>query len=76
MTRKERLKIIWQIKAYKEPPFLDSDIYYTRLPWAHIGGLGSFAMSWCWFRDEVILAKATDDELVEALKELKDTWKS
>ena len=73
MTKEEKLALIREIKSYKNPPFLDSDIYYLRLPWAHIGGLGSFTMSWCWFRDEVILAKATDDELINAAEELRNT---
>lgn len=72
MKEKEKLEILRKIKQHKEPPFLTSDAYYHREPWQKFGVVSSgICMCWCWYRDEIILSKTTDDDLVKALKEME-----
>jgi hypothetical protein len=69
MTREEKLKYI---KLYDEPPYKGSDAYYMREPWQKFGGVSSgICMRWCWFRDDIILSSATDEDLDKAYKEVK-----
>ena len=69
----ELLNLIHQIKSHKEPPEDKSDIYNLRYPWQKFGGVSSgIYMVWFWYRDEVILEKATKEDIIFALKEFED----
>lgn len=67
MTKLEKIK---KIKEYEEPPWDDNDIYYHREPWQKFGGVSSgICMNWCWYRDEIIDAKTTDEDVDMAYNE-------
>lgn len=68
---KELLSMIKTIKSYEQPPFRKDDIYYHREPWQKFGGVSSgICMVWCWYRDDVILEKATPQDIMAAYKEI------
>lgn len=72
MTRNDLLVLIHTIKSYAAPPFIEDDAYYMREPWQKFGGVSSdIVMKWCWFRDEVILEKATEDDILKAVREMR-----
>lgn len=72
MNNQEKLEILKIIKQHKHPPYLEEDAYYKRQPWQKFGGISSgIFMCWCWYYDEIILAKATDDDLIMALEEIE-----
>ena len=69
MTTVEKIRYI---KSFKEPPFLEDDIYYLRNPWSKFGGISSgICMCWCWYKDDVILNKITEEDLELAYEEIK-----
>lgn len=72
MTRNDLLAIIRTIKSYTKPPFIENDAYYEREPWQKFGGISSgIVMKWCWFSDEAILEKATENDILKAAKEIQ-----
>ena len=67
LTRQEKIAFI---KSHAEPPQVDDDIYNLRKPWQKFGGVSSgICMCWCWFRDDVIEEKATDEDVDMAFNE-------
>lgn len=69
MTIVEKIRYI---KSFKEPPFLENDIYYLRNPWSKFGGISSgICMCWRWYRDDIILNKITEEDLELAYEEIK-----
>ena len=71
--RKWILPVIKSIKIHVAPPFIASDVYYERKPWPKFGAVSSgICECWCWYRDEVILEKASDEDVILALKEMND----
>lgn len=66
----ELLELIQTIKSHSEPPRNEDDIYNMRYPWQKFGGVSSgICMCWCWYRDDVILEKATKADMLFALNE-------
>lgn len=67
----ELLILIHKIKEYDTPPYDDNDPYYLKYPWQKFGGVSSgICMAWHWYKDEVILEKATKEDIILALSEL------
>lgn len=68
MTKLEKIK---RIKELSMPPWDDDDPYYFREPWQKFGGISSgICMCWFWYRDEIIDAKTTDDDVEIAYEEV------
>lgn len=68
----ELLELIQKIKSHSEPPRDENDLYYQRYPWNKFGGISSgICMCWCWYRDDVILEKATKKDILYALNEFE-----
>lgn len=68
----ELLELIQKIKSHSEPPMDKNDLYYQRYPWNKFGGISSgICMCWCWYRDDVILEKATKEDILFALNEFE-----
>jgi hypothetical protein len=68
----EMLKLIEKIKSHSRPPIDNSDPYFKRYPWQKLGGVSSNAfMSWCWYRDDVILEYAAKEDILYALDEFE-----
>lgn len=77
LNTQERIDILRKIKQHREPPFLKNDIYYHREPWQKFGSVTSgICMEWCWYRDDIILSKVTDKDLVIAMMEFEAMVKS
>lgn len=74
MTRKQRIELIRKIKSYSAPPLIEGDMYYQRDPWYNFGSMdcSSIFVRWRWYIDDVILRKASDEDLRLALTELKN----
>lgn len=74
MTRQQRIEFIHKIQSYSEPPLIEGDMYYQREPWPKLGGMdcSSIFVRWRWYTDDVILQKASDEELRLAMTELKN----
>lgn len=71
MSRDDLLALVHTIKSYETPPYIEDDAYYKREPWQKFGGVSSgIVMKWCWFRDEVILERATEEDILRAAKEM------
>ena len=65
----ERIKFI---KSFDKPPWDEKDIYWQRYPWQKFGSVSSgICMVWCWYRDDVILKKCTDEDIDEAYSQMK-----
>lgn len=72
MTRNDLLAIIRTIKSYSSPPQVEGDAYFEREPWQKFGSVSSgICMKWCWFRDDVILEKATEEDILKADWEMR-----
>lgn len=70
----EMVNMLHKIKQHKEPPWHDDDIYWMREPWQKFGGVSSgICMKWCWFRDDVILKRATREDMLLAIKDINET---
>ena len=68
MTKLEKIK---KIKEYEAPPWDDNDIYYHREPWQKFGGVSSgICVKWCWYRDDIINDKTTDEDVDMAYNEI------
>lgn len=66
-----KLDIIRKIKKYKEPPYRKDDAYFLRSPWNKFGTVGcGIYERWYWFNDEVILQRATLEDIIEAYNEI------
>lgn len=63
---------IHEIKSYEKPPYLEKDPYYLRYPWDKFGGISSgIYEKWYWYRDTVILGRATEQDIQYALLEIR-----
>lgn len=68
----ELIDLIHEIKRHKEPPYREDDPYCMRYPWQKLGSVSSgICMAWWWYWDNVILEKATKDDLLAAIAEYK-----
>lgn len=66
------LELIHKIKSYDQPPWDKNDAYWQRDPWQKFGGVSSgICMRWCWYRDDVIMNSTTEEDLLEALRQLE-----
>lgn len=66
------LELIHKIKSYDKPPWDNRDPYWQRDPWQKFGGVSSgICMRWCWYRDDVIMRSATEEDLSEAIRQLE-----
>ena len=66
-------KRIDYIKSFNEPPWDDNDPYYLRDPWPKFGGVSSgICMKWCWYRDDVIFKKCSENDIAEAYHQMKE----
>ena len=71
-----KLDVIRKIKKYKEPPWDDSDIYFTRFPWNLLGAVScGICEHWYWFTDEAILQQTTLGDITEAYNEITKFYK-
>lgn len=67
----DKMEKIKKIKEYTEPPMYPDDPYWHREPWQKFGVVSSgICMRWYWYRDEVIDAKTTNDEVDMAYNEV------
>ena len=65
--------LLRKIKSYSHPPKREDDFYNHRKPWSKLGAVSSeISMGWYWFKDEVIMEKATREDLMLALSELEN----
>lgn len=65
--------LLRKIKSYSHPPKREDDFYNHRKPWSKLGVVSSeIGMGWYWFKDEVIMEKATREDLMLALSELEN----
>lgn len=70
--KKDLLSLIHQIKMHKEPPYIKDDLYNLREPWQRFGSVyAGIWMGWMWYRDDVILQKATKEDMLLALNEFE-----
>ncbi len=61
-------KMLKEIKSHRTPPFLESDPYFCREPWRKFG---AYFDGYGWFSDEIILSRATTEEITKAYNEIK-----
>ena len=63
-TLKKKIDII---KSYDRPPFIENDAYYSREPWRKFG---AYFDGFGWFENVYIYAKATEEDVENAYKEI------